>query len=107
MNNFRVLAILFLMATKGFAQGNEVIKLWPGQVPGEQETKHPAKPAPTAKNGIKLITAITDPLITVYAPARGANLGIGIIISPGGGNKYLSVYTEGEDVAKGFTARGF
>jgi acetyl esterase/lipase len=107
MKKFKVLAILFLITAKCFSQENEVIKLWPGPVPGEQEVKHPANPAPTAKNGIKLITDITDPLITVYTPASGANPGIGIIISPGGGNKYLSVYTEGEDVAKWFAARGF
>jgi len=108
MRQLSISAILFLLAvTKCFSQGNEVIKLWPGLVPGEQEVKHPAKPAPTAKNGIKLITDVTDPLITIYTPSPGANVGIGIIICPGGGNKYLSVYTEGEDVAKWFVARGF
>jgi GH35 family endo-1,4-beta-xylanase/acetyl esterase/lipase len=86
---------------------DEVIHLWPGDVPGETGAKHPAKPAPAARNGITLITDVTDPLITVYKPAPQLSLGIGMVICPGGGNKYLSAVTEGEDVAKWFTDRGF
>jgi acetyl esterase/lipase len=108
MKKAAALGVLFLMVTaKCFSQANEVIKLWPDKVPGQQEIKHPARPAPTAKNGIKLITDVTDPLITVYTPKPDSSLGIGIVICPGGGNKFLSVYTEGEEVAKWFTARGF
>jgi arylsulfatase len=91
----------------------EIIHLWPGAVPGSTEAKHPARPAPI-KGGIALLTDVTDPLITVYRPepaksqpAPATNRHIGIIISPGGGNKWLSDITEGEEVAKWFTARGF
>jgi acetyl esterase/lipase len=107
MKKLKILAILFFIKAKCLSQVNEVIKLWAGKVPGEPDMKHPAMPAPTAKNGIKLITNVTDPLVTVYTPSSGTNLGIGLVICPGGGNKYLSVYTEGEDVARWFTARGF
>jgi acetyl esterase/lipase len=99
--------IFILIAGKCFSQHEEDFHLWPGSVPGETEAKHPAKSAPTAKNGILLITDVTDPIFTVYAPNPKINLGIGILICPGGGNKYLSTITEGKDVAKWFTDRGF
>lgn len=100
--------IIFILITlKCFSQNEEVIHLWPGNVPGEVEEKHPAKPAPTAKNGILLVTDVTDPIVTVFKPAPQRNLGIGIVICPGGGNKFLSTITEGEEVAKWFVDKGF
>jgi acetyl esterase/lipase len=99
--------IFILIVLKCFSQHKEDFHLWPGNVPGEVEAKHPAKPAPNAKNGIVLLTDVTDPIAIVYKPAPQLNLGIGIVICPGGGNKYLSTVTEGEDVAKWFTDRGF
>jgi len=103
-----LIGIIFIfIAVKSFSQQDEIFHLWPGNVPGELEAKHPAKPAPTAKNGIILITDVTDPIFTVFKPAPNLNLGIGIVICPGGGNKVLSAITEGEIVAKWFTDRGF
>ncbi|HXI01149.1 MAG TPA: alpha/beta hydrolase [Sphingobacteriaceae bacterium] len=99
-------AFLFI-ALSCFSQ-TEVIKLWPGEVPGEAEPKH--EPvlyvAKNTGNNIRRITNITDPQLTLYKPTKNAN-GAAIIISPGGGNKYLAINIEGHEVAAYFAARGY
>jgi len=86
------------------------IELWPGKVPGEHGAKHaphiatPPKRIPPEK--VPLITDVTDPLVTVYEPSAD-NRHTGIIICPGGGNKYLSIDSEGTAVARRFTEMGF
>ncbi|MDP4291122.1 MAG: alpha/beta hydrolase [Bacteroidota bacterium] len=107
MRQIYICIILILVSGKCFSQNDEVFHLWPGNVPGEVEAKHPAKQAAPAKNGIQLVTDVTDPIITMFKSSPQHNLGIGIVVCPGGGNKYLSTITEGEVVSKWFTERGF
>ena len=89
-----------------FAQSNMIIKLWPGNVPGETEVKHAAKLHPDSSRNVKRITNITDPDITVYRPGKNAN-GAGIIICPGGGYNILAINLEGDEVAASFAAKGY
>ena len=106
------LVLPLLLAGRLFAAQTPV-ELWPGKVPGETEAKHPAQPVTPPKT-VPLVTNVTDPLFTVFAPTAGnggtdivANHGTGILICPGGGNKYLSIDSEGTAVARRFTAMGF
>ncbi|MES3016319.1 MAG: alpha/beta hydrolase [Bacteroidota bacterium] len=89
-----------------FAQDNEVIKLWPGTVPGEKTAKHPAELYPDTSRNVKRITNITDPQLTVYRP-KGVSNGAGIIICPGGGYRILAIDLEGEEIGKYFAAKGY
>ncbi len=89
-----------------FAQKNEVIKLWPGKVPGENGAKHPAELSSDTSRRVKRITNITDPQMTVYRP-QGTSNGAGMIICPGGGYKILAINIEGEEVASHFTSKGY
>jgi acetyl esterase/lipase len=88
------------MVTNCFSQNNEVIHLWPGKVPGEDSMKHPARLYHDTSRRVIRITDITDPIITVYTPHGKHKTGAGIIVCPGGGNKYLAINIEGEEVAK-------
>lgn len=80
--------------------------MWPGQVPDETEAKHPAILRDSLQH-ITRITDITDPLLTVYKPSANINLHAAIIISPGGGNKYLAIDLEGYEVAKWLSGLGY
>lgn len=90
-----------------FAQPN-LIKLWKDSVPGETEKKHPPVDytSNTSGNNIHRITDITDPALEVFKPTKNPN-GAAIIISPGGGNKYLAVNMEGEEIAAWLAAQGY
>ena len=83
-----------------------IIKLWPGNVPGETEAKHAAKLHSDSSRNVKRITNITDPDLTVYRPGKNAN-GASIIICPGGGYNILAINLEGEEVAASFAAKGY
>lgn len=105
-NLITILAFCFL-ADLSFAQTND-IKLWPGAVPGETEPKHsPVEyTANTSGKNIYRISNITDPALIVYKPGKNTN-GAAIIICPGGGNKYLAINLEGEEVAAWLAAKGY
>lgn len=90
----------FLLITNCFSQSNEVIHLWTGKVPGEDSMKHPARLYPDTSKGVIRITDINDPIITVYRPGGKQKADAGIIVCAGGGNKYLAINMEGEEVAK-------
>ena len=88
------------------AQQKEVIKLWPGNVPGETGAKHPAELFADTSRNVKRITNITDPQLTVYRP-RGKSNGAGIIVCPGGGYRILAINLEGDEVAAYFANKGY
>src|SRR5688500_8881603 len=79
-----------------------VVELWPGKVPDETDTNiGPERVKMSPKLGrekvevtesTKLITAVTQPTITVYRPAKDKETGTAIIICPGGG--YWDLYWE-------------
>ncbi|TDG36010.1 alpha/beta hydrolase [Pedobacter changchengzhani] len=107
MKKFLFLILLNASFLYGFAQQTQVIKLWPNEVPGETQPKHAAEEYLANKNGnVHRISNITDPLLQVFKPTVKAN-GAAIIICPGGGNKYLALDIEGEEVAHYFADRGY
>ena len=107
MRNLITILTFCLLAKLSFAQ-TSVVKLWPGTVPGETEAKHPPVEytANTSGNNIHRISNITDPALLVYKPGKNAN-GAAVIICPGGGNKYLAVNLEGEEIAAWLAAQGY
>lgn len=96
-------AIIFLLflniILQGNAQQNAIIHLWPGNVPGEDSAKHLARVYPDTRGNVIRITDINDPLLTVFAPQGNLNTGAAVIVCPGGGNKYLALNMEGDEVA--------
>ena len=103
-----ILLIIFccLMTLDTFAQQKEVIKLWPGNVPGETGAKHPAELFADTSRNVKRISNITDPQLTVYRPSGKSN-GAGIIVCPGGGYRILAINLEGDEVADYFANKGY
>lgn len=106
MKHTGILVMLILITISCFAQNNEVIHLWPGQVPGEDSMKHPARLYPDTSRGVVRITDITDPVITVYTPQGKQKTDVAMIVCPGGGNKYLAINIEGEEVAAWLNQKG-
>lgn len=102
-----ITCILIAFATTSYAQQQE-FKLWPNAVPGETGPKHEAEEYTANKTGYNVhrISNITDPRLRLYKPGKNAN-GAAIIICAGGGNKYLAINVEGEEVAAYFAAKGF
>jgi acetyl esterase/lipase len=92
------------------ADAVEIIRLWPEGPPTTIEDV-PAEVAYPVKAGVaagtEFLRNISDPTLTVFAPAEGTGNGVGIIVAPGGGWTINAWSHEGLDVARWLTAAGY
>lgn len=104
----KITTFLFLFLTiHALAQEKEIIHLWPNNVPGETEPKHPPVKTDNTKGNVTRITDITDPALVVYPASAYNNNGAGVIICPGGGYNILAIDKEGYEVAEWLNDLGF
>ncbi len=92
--------LLLGFALPGFAQQKEVLPLWPARTGGP-----PQQTLDTLHKVLKL-TNITVPLLEVHRPKRKSN-GAAVIISPGGGNRFLAWNLEGTEIADWLNSLGY
>src|ERR1041385_4053036 len=105
------IAALFLssiVAWTAFTAEPMIANLWPGQPPDESGGIGPERvrmsPKPERKQvevteQTRLITAVTNPTITIYRPPADKETGTAMLICPGGGYWDLYWQLEGEEVA--------
>jgi acetyl esterase/lipase len=74
-----------------------VLDVWPRMPPGE--TKPIGEEKAETSKGVKRITNVSKPTLTVYRPAKDKDTGTAIVICPGGGYNILAWDLEGEEVA--------
>lgn len=99
--------VLFTALTITSVMAQEVLPLYPGPIPG-------AKPVPAnykehskvEKNGVLIVSKVSEPTLTVYLPKKNKANGTAVIICPGGGYGILAMSHEGYDVAKKFNEIG-
>lgn len=81
--------------------------IWPGTAPGSENAKQVevqhelGGPVPNL-----VVRNVTRPTLTAYLPEPGKANGAAVIIAPGGGFMFLSVNSEGADVARRLAAQG-
>lgn len=107
MRKFIPLLLFVLFAFTGFSQNRETIHLWPGQVPGETEAKHPPVQSDNTSGNVIRISDITDPALIVYPAQMENNNGAGVIVCPGGGYNILAINKEGYEIAEWLNSLGF
>ncbi len=102
-----ILTILFLLIIDDIsAQNQQIIHLWPGDVPGEKEAKHEAVVTDNKKGNVIRLTDVTDPIITFYPAPSSNNTGKAIIVCPGGGFSILAIDKEGYEIAEWLNTLG-
>jgi acetyl esterase/lipase len=74
------------------------IKLWPQGAPEKPGVKIGPEEEIQKNDGIKRVTNVTDPTITIYKP-ENAN-GTSVIVCPGGGYSILAIEHEGTQVCE-------
>lgn len=105
MKHLIAFIILLTMSTQLFSQ--DVIHLWPGEVPGAVEAKHPPVQTPDTSQHVTRLTDVSDPTLQVFLPPAGHSNGTGIIVCPGGGYQILAINLEGYEIAKWLNGLGF
>lgn len=103
------MVLLFLFIANACAQTKEkdLIYLWPGEVPGETEAKHPAVQMDNREDNVIRLTDITNPVLEVFKPAKQNDSGLGIIVCPGGAYKHLAIDKAGYEIAEWLNKLGY
>lgn len=97
---------LFALSLNVNSQIRDTIFLWPGQVPGEIEEKHPPVILDDHSGNSTRITDITNPLLLVYEAPDALKNGAAVIVCPGGGYRILSIDKEGTEIAEWLNSLG-
>ncbi|WP_158970589.1 alpha/beta hydrolase [Paraglaciecola sp. L3A3] len=88
-----------------FTDSEDVMDLYTGNIPGAIESKNLEYVRDSIEVN-KFLIDVTFPQLTAYMPAPEAANGTAVIICPGGGYKGVSIYAEGEQIAKRFNKIG-
>lgn len=89
------------------AQTRDIIYLWPDKVPNEKSEKHAPVQTDNTKGNVTRITDVTNPAIVVFEPSNSVNLGVGVIVCPGGGYNILAIDLEGYEIAEWLNKLGY
>ncbi len=102
-----VLACLIMALVGGPVAAGEQreIRLWPGVAPGS-ETWEQVETETLDFLPHRVIRNVVAPTLTPYLASPDNNTGVAVIVAPGGGFKFLSIDTEGTQVAQWLQARG-
>src|SRR5271165_5343804 len=90
-------ASICLAATQG-----ESIPLWANGAPGSEalrDKKEVITPPSGPHDSIK-VSSIHNPSLLVYLPPKDKATGAAMIIAPGGAHRFLSIDTEGTNIAE-------
>src|SRR5262249_30958320 len=79
------LALLFTLAASAVAAQQTVIPLYDGVPPGSTPADYPEKSYYSTLWKTQVVTNVTKPSLTVFAPAPETKNGTAIVICPGGG----------------------
>ena len=101
-------AVLLMLSSCAFAWKNgDSVPLWANGAPGseamagKQELIVPAKPGDSTH-----LSQVHNPSLLVYLPPKDKATGAAMIIAPGGGHRFLSIDTEGTNVAEWLSSIG-
>jgi len=105
-----VAALFVALFVASFASAVEplIVNVWPGRAPEETDGIGPERIRMSPKldhkqvevtEPTRLITAVTNPTLTIYRPPKDKETGTAMLICPGGGYWDLYWQLEGEEVA--------
>ena len=104
----KIAAAVLLSAACAFgAQNGDSVPLWASGAPGSEalaakpEVVTPAKPGDSTR-----VSGIHNPSLLIYLPAKEKATGAAMIVAPGGGHQFLSIDTEGTNVAEWLNSVG-
>ncbi len=101
------LLLLVFILFNGVIKSQEMIHLWPDNVPGEEKVKAKAVVSDNKKRNVTRLSEVTDPIIKVYPPEEALNKHAGVIICPGGGYHILAIDLEGYEIAQWLSQLGY
>lgn len=102
-----IFLVIFFTTINSFAQNNDLIYLWPGKVPGEQDEKQEPAVQPSRNDNVLRLSEVTNPAIEVWLPSPATSNGAACVICPGGAYRILAYDKEGTEVAAWMNKLGY
>ena len=102
----RITAFLWMAFAITSQAQDKVIRLYDGKAPGSENWNWNEAVNDSNMFHTRVVYNVSDPTLTVFAPASGTANGTAIVIAPGGGFRMLSINSEGYDEAKWLAAKG-
>jgi len=100
-----IVATIAFASTASAADMPKEIQLWPNGAPGS-EGKTAKELIEDTGRGEHRVSSIHSPSITAFLPAKDNATGAAVIVIPGGGHRFLSIDSEGNNVAHWLSERG-
>jgi acetyl esterase/lipase len=101
---FIITALIIFVAH--FSNAQKVIQLYNGAAPGSETWNWQEKEDSSKMIMTRVVWNVVHPSLTVFRPDPAMANGTAIIICPGGGFRFLSINSEGNDVAKWLVKKG-
>ena len=100
-------ALLMVLLSANGLRGQEIIKLYPGTIPGAKAMPSSyVETVAEGKDGVTRVAKVSIPTMQVFIPEKSKANGTAVIICPGGGYGILAIDHEGYDVARRFNELG-
>jgi acetyl esterase/lipase len=103
MKKLILFALCFGLLTGNSLGQNELLPLWPNNIPNYQKTDEKET---RNQREILWIEKVQEPTLAVYLPAKRNATGKAVVVCPGGGYQGLAYDWEGIDIAKWLNYRG-
>ena len=109
MRIFGLLLVKLLLASSVSASviaAPEEVLLWPDGAPGSEGKAAPESTLPAREDGLRRVSTIHKPSITVHLPPKDKATGAAVLLLPGGSHRHLAIDNEGNTVARWLSERG-
>jgi acetyl esterase/lipase len=105
--NIKHIIIVTLLCGNILQAQQQVISLYQGAAPGSEDWDWNEKVLHLGNTGSGLVYNVSKPTLTVFKPDSVAANGTAIVICPGGGFQFLSMDSEGTEVARWLNKKGY
>ena len=103
-----ILTLLALVSTQlSQLNSQEVITLWPGEVPDQKEAKAPNVISSDTSRNVTRISKVTNPTLTLYKANPLKKNGAAVIVCPGGAYRILAADLCGSEIAQWLSEEGY
>ena len=100
-------ALFVFTLSTAHSKEQELIELWPENVPGQTAKKEPPVITPNPKADYVKMSKVTNPALVIYKANPKRHNGASVIVCPGGGYGMLAIDKEGYEIAEWLSDLGY